>query len=142
MTKGKAPADDVSKALDLLNQALKVEYSMIVQYPQFAEMIQDEMTKRRVIALGIASTEHADVVSRAIVKLGGTPDWSFEFVDRDIGVLSIFKMQLEKEKAALEMHQQTASLIQDDTLKQQFTRIAEDEQMHIKTVETIIAGLN
>ena len=83
MTKIKTRGVDVAKGLELLSQALQIEYSMIVQYPQFAERVHDEEIKRQVIALGIASTKHANVVSQAIIKLGGTPEMSFEFVDRD-----------------------------------------------------------
>ena len=141
MTKVKARGVDVAKGLELLSQALQIEYSMIVQYPQFAERIHDEEIKQQVMALGIASTKHADVVSRAITKLGGTPEWSFEFVDRDTDLLDIFTKQLEKEQLALKLHQQAASTIQDDSLGQEFTALAEEEKMHIKTVERIIAGL-
>ena len=132
---------DAARALELLSQALQIEYSMIVQYPQFAQMIQDEEIKREVLALGAASTRHADVVSQAILKLGGAPEMSFEFVDRDTDLLIIFTEQLEKEKLALTLHYQAAGLMQDDSLAEEFTRLAEEEKMHIKTVERIIEGL-
>ena len=132
---------DAARALELLSQALQIEYSMIVQYPQFAQMIQDEEIKREVLALGAASTRHADVVSQAILKLGGAPEMSFEFVDRDTDLLIIFTEQLEKEKLALTLHHQAAGLMQDDSLAEEFTRLAEEEKMHIKTVERIIEGL-
>ena len=141
MTKVKAPEVDISKGLELLSQALQIEYSMIVQYPQFAERILDEEIKRQVIGLGVASTKHADVVSQSIIKLGGTPEWSFEFVDRDTDLLDIFTRQLEKERLALELHQQAASILQEDSMGQEFTQLAEEEKMHIKTVQGIIAGL-
>ena len=141
MFKLKAPGVDVVKVLELLSQGLQIEYSMISQYTQFAEMIHNEEIKRRVLALGIASTKHADVVSKAIIKLGGTPNWSFEYMQRDIGYLNFFEIQLEKEKIALELHLQAAEIIQDSSLKQEFTQLAEEEKKHIKTVENIIAVL-
>ena len=133
---------DAAKGLELLSQALQIEYSMIVQYPQFAERIYDEEIKRQVIALGVASTKHANVVSQAITNLGGTPEWSFEFADRDTALFDIFTKQLEKEQLALKLHQQAASLLQDDSSGEAFTQIAEEEKLHIKTVEKIIAGLS
>jgi rubrerythrin len=141
VAKVKAPGVDIARGLELLGRALQIEYSMIVQYPQFAERISDEEIKRQVIALGVASTKHADVVSQAITKLGGTPEWSFEFVDRNTDLLDIFTRQLEKERLALELHQQAASLLQDDSLGQEFAELAEEEKLHIRAVEKIIAAL-
>ena len=60
-----------SKLIELLNQALHIEYSMILHYPRLASSIEDEETKKLVLELGLASTTHADVVARAIRELGG-----------------------------------------------------------------------
>ena len=141
VTKVKTPQAIVAKGLELLSQALQIEYSMIIQYPQFAERIRDEEIRQQVIALGVASTKHADVVSKAIEKLGGTPEWSFEFVDRNADLTDIFTQQLKKEQLALKLHQQAASLLQGDALGEEFSQIAEEEKSHIKTVQKIIAGL-
>ena len=54
----------------------------------------------------------------------------------------IFTKQLEKEQLALKLHEQAASLLQDDSLGQECAGLAEEEKMHIKTVERIIAVLN
>ena len=142
MNKTKTPRATVAQEMELLNRALQVEYSMIVQYPQFAEMIHDGEIKRLVQSLGLASIKHANVVSRAIVRLGGTPEWSFEFMERGIGMLRIFEKQLENEKLALEFHEQIVDLIKDESLKEEFRQLAEEEKQHIVTVKKIIAGLS
>jgi bacterioferritin (cytochrome b1) len=132
----------VDREIELLTQALQLEYTMSVQYPKFAELIHDGEIQRLVRGLGIASIKHADVVLRAIVELGGTPEWSFEFVESSIDVRHIFKKQLEKEKLALELHTQTADLMEDISLKEEFSQLAQEEKQHIETVERILAGLD
>ena len=60
-----------SKLIELLNQALRVEYSIILYSPRLASSIEDEEIRKLVLELGHASTTHADVVARAIRELGG-----------------------------------------------------------------------
>ena len=141
MVKPVKPGAVVDKEIELLNQALQIEYSLIVQYPKFAELIQDGEIQRLVRGLGIASIKHADVVSRTIIQLGGTPEWSFDFEEPGIDVRRIFEIQLEKEKQALELHTQTAALVEDISLKEDFSQLAQEEKRHIETVERILAAL-
>ena len=141
MTKPVQSPATVGKEIDLLNQALQLEYTLIVQYAKFAELINDGEVQRLVRGLGTASIKHADVVSRAIVQLGGIPRWSFEIVEPGIDVLRIFQTQLEKEKLARELHTQAADLVDDISLKEEFSQMAKEEERHIEIVEKILAGL-
>ena len=141
MVKPVKPEAVVDKEIELLNQALQIEYSLIVQYPKFAELIQDGEIQRLIRGLGIASIRHADVVSRTIVQLGGTPEWSFDFEEPGIDVRRIFEIQLEKEKQALELHDQAVNLIEDISLKEEFSQLAQEEKQHIQTVEKILTVL-
>jgi bacterioferritin (cytochrome b1) len=59
--------------LDLLNQTLELEYTLIIYYPRIASAIQDQETKQLAQSLGTASIGHADMVANAIIKLGGIP---------------------------------------------------------------------
>jgi rubrerythrin len=127
--------------LDLLNQALNVEYSLIVHYPRIANSLPDEETRRLVHGLGEASIRHADVVADAIKELGGKPDWSFEPFPEHMDTVSIFKIQLQKEKMALMLHQETARLVRSRVLREKFKAIAGEEESHIRTVEEILDRL-
>ena len=55
---------------------------------------------------GSASIKHADVVASAISKLGGNPVWSLESFPEQLDITDIFREQIEKEKLALQLHQQ------------------------------------
>jgi rubrerythrin len=125
----------------ILNQALNLEYTLIVHYPRLAAMISDEATRRLVDDLGSASIRHADVVASAIMKLGSQPHWSFEPFPAEVDLVSIFQTQLGKEKTAFDLHRRSAYLVTDSALRERLLGIAKEEESHIKTVEDILRRL-
>ena len=130
-----------SQIVDLLNQALKLEYSIIIHMPRIASSIEGEETREKALILGSASIKHADTVANAISTLGGNPEWAFESVPVGKDMVEIFEKQLDKEKLALKLHQESASLIQDRALKLKFEQLAKDEEWHIKIVKDILLRL-
>ncbi|MFH1311677.1 MAG: ferritin-like domain-containing protein [Candidatus Eisenbacteria bacterium] len=128
-------------ALDVLNRALRLEYSLIIHYPRIANSIPDEETRKLVQQLGEASTHHADVVADAIKELGGEPDWSFAPFPEQRDPESIMRTQLEKEKMALELHERAAGLVHSRSMRDQLRTLAREEEAHIHTVEQILERL-
>jgi len=128
--------------LELLNQTLELEYTLIIYYPRIASAIQDKETKQLAQSLGTASIGHADTVAHAVTKLGGTPHWSFGSFPAEMDLKKIFKAQLEKEKLALKLHQQVVGMITDFSIRDEFIGLPKEEELHIKTVEKILARLS
>jgi bacterioferritin len=128
--------------LDVLNQTLELEYTLIIHYPRIAEAIRDQETKQLAQSLGTASIGHADTVAKAITRLGGTPHWSFGSFPIEMNLTKIFEVQLEKEKLALKLHQQIVGMITDYSIRNDFIRLPKEEESHIKTVEKILTRLN
>ena len=133
--------ENLAQILDQLNQSLHLEYSLIVHYPRIASRIKDKKVREMALKLGSVSVKHADIVADAITKLGGTPQWSFEGFPEETNITDIFQKQLEKEKLALRLHQQSAHLIQDTELSDNFSKLAREENAHIKIVEDILSRL-
>jgi rubrerythrin len=129
---------DNIKLVDVLNQALKLEYSFVVYYPRLANAVKDEKARELVLQLGTDSIHHADVVADAISELGGEPDWYFELYPEDKDIIVIFKEQLEKEKMALDLHQLCTNMVSSNELKEKFTKIALEEVYHIQSVDKIL----
>lgn len=127
--------------LDLLNQTLELEYTLIIHYPRIASIIRDNETKQLAQSLGAASIGHADAVAHAITRLGGTPHWSFGSFPTEIDLKKIFQGQLEKEKLALKLHQQIIGQITDFSIRDRLIGLPKEEELHIKTVEKILARL-
>ena len=119
-----------------------MEYTLIIHYPRIAEAIRDSETKQLALSLGTASISHFDTVSKAITKLGGVPHWSFEPFPHGTSLPNIFEVQLEKEKLALKLHQQIASITSDNfALRDKFSKLSSEEGSHIQTVEKILSRL-
>ncbi len=137
----KTAKDDFSRIIELLNQSLRLEYSLIIHYPRIASYIDDEETKKMAMRLGEYSTHHADVVAKAIRELGGEPIWSFDSFPVSENLISIFRAQLDKEKLALSLHTEAANLFLNPMLRDKFTQMAREEKEHIKLVETILSRL-
>ena len=127
--------------VDLLNQALKLEYSIIIHIPRIASIIADEKTREMALTLGNASIKHADTVASAITMLGGNPEWAFESVPVGEDIVEIFQKQLDKEKLALQLHRESAGLIKDRALKIKFDQLAREEERHIQVVNDILSRL-
>ncbi len=131
-----------NKLMGLLNQALRLEYSLIVHYPRLANTIKDEEIRKLTLELGSASIRHADVVANTISQLGGEPDWSMELYPEDMDTVKIFQTQLEKEKLALQLHRESADLVPSSSLRGELSALAMEEEQHIKIVNHILSRLN
>jgi bacterioferritin (cytochrome b1) len=126
------------KILDVLNQSLSVEYSMILQYPAINRIINDPDIKSMVNILVSVSIKHADAVAEAIRELGGSPQWTFEDPPSEINLKNLFRKQLKKEELALELHSDGAHIVLDKAWRTRFEAMAKQEVEHIKLVENIL----
>ena len=141
MMSAKTAKDDSPRIIELLNQTLKLEYSLIIHYPRIASSIDDEENKEKAIRLGEYSTRHADVVAKAIRELGGEPIWNSDSFPKSASLTQIFRTQLDKEKLALRLHTEVANLVPNLIWRDKFTQIAKEEKEHIDLIETILSKL-
>jgi bacterioferritin len=137
----KNPKDGGSALLKRLNQALKMEYSMIIHYPYIATLIRDKEIKKLATALGGASIHHADVVASIIIQLGGTPEWAFDQFPEGTDMQKIFRVQLSKEQAAQQLHRGSAELFHAGEHREAMIGLANEEERHIHLVEQILSML-
>jgi bacterioferritin (cytochrome b1) len=139
--KRKLAADTVSRLLKRLNQALRLEYSLIIHYPYIVNLVGNEEVKKLATGLGAASIHHADVVATLISKLGGEPEWSFEPFPEGTDTVKIFRIQLAKERLALELHKGSAEMLPISSYSKVLNALAEEEEQHIQVVERILSTL-
>ena len=131
----------LTRILDLLNQALKLEYSSIVYYPWLASASQDEEVKRLALHISSVSINHAVTVASILSQLGGNQHWSFDSPPEHNDLTKMFERQLQEEKLAWELYWQSSSLIEDSSFRVKLIELAKDEVQHIKMVEEILSRL-
>ena len=126
-----------TELIDLLNQILCLEYSIIVHFPSISGAFPDREMSDKMLFLSTASIKHANGVAEAIEKLGGKPEWSFEpFPDGDL--VKVFEFQVEKERQAHDMHMKCAAMAEESYLRKQFATFAKDEEYHEKVAQEVL----
>jgi bacterioferritin (cytochrome b1) len=140
--RGELAVDIISQLLKRLNQALRVEYSLIIHYPYIVNLLRDEEVKKLATGLGAASIHHADVVATLISELGGEPEWSFEPFPEGSDTVKIFRIQRAKERLALQLHKGSAQMSPTSSYRKVLSALAEEEEQHIQVVERILSILN
>ncbi len=128
--------------LELLNQALRLEYSIIIHYPRLMNMARDARLKKKISVLGTDSIGHADAVASAVRELGGVPQWSFEAPPDGQDMRRVMEAQLEKEHLAEALHRKVADMMLDPEMRSRFYQMSADEKRHAELVEQILAGMN
>jgi bacterioferritin len=105
-------------------------------------LIRDEEVKKLATELGAASIHHAEVVATIISKLGGKPEWSFEPFPEGADTKKIFRMQLGKERLALQLHKGSAEMSPTSSYREALSALAKEEEQHIQVVERILSILD
>ncbi|KTB47445.1 ferritin-like domain-containing protein [Dehalogenimonas alkenigignens] len=142
MTKAKAgPAPENLEVISLLNQVLKLEYTIVIHLPRITAAFHDREIRDKVLHLSSASVKHADEVATAIEKLGGKAEWDFEPFPDDGDLIKMFEMQVAKEDEAHRLHLECARLAPGLTMKEQFRKMAKDEEWHASVARTVLSYL-
>ena len=139
--RNKLAGGTVSELVKRLNQALRVEYSLIIHYPYIANLIRDRTVKTLATELGGASIHHADVVASIITRMGGKPEWAFDHFPEGADIQKIFRVQLSKEQAALQLHKGSAEMFRAGEHSEALIELATEEEQHIQVVEQILSLL-
>ena len=165
-------SESVKKTIvGLLNRVLKVEYTMIMNYPRIIDDLTtvnpnlDEGVSKRLRRLGEDSVRHANQVMHIIDELGGNPQSDIKISSKITDINRFFEGQMEKEKAALSLFQQAKSIIEPSQAKgiwgklkatasplpidkeerseiiRVLDQLAEDEKMHIMLLQNVFSAL-
>jgi bacterioferritin (cytochrome b1) len=111
--------------VEILNKALQVEYTKIVNYPRLIDRIvtvdhiHDEQLNKDLEQVGKDSTRHLGWVGELILKFGGKPIWQIEVIDRLVDAKEMLAHQLEKEKEALSLYQEAKRVAEKNKVKVQ-----------------------
>ena len=133
---------DKTKILELLNEGLAMEYASYIQYvtqsaittgpyaepliARFEEIAQDE-------------SEHAKILRRRIVALGGVPSTKVGEIQIHKDSLQAVKINLKYERETVEFYRKILNLIPHDEviLYEAVEHILQDSQEHVEELERL-----
>ena len=110
---GKVP----KQVIDLLNQALSIEYSAVIQYIQYAALLQGadrQLYKDIFEESSKESHGHAQIVSDMIVSIGGTPTIEMAKIRQTAATQEMLQFALSTEKEAMETYQKAHDALQEE----------------------------
>ena len=110
---GKVP----KQVIDFLNQALAIEYSAVIQYIQYAALLQGadrQLYKDIFEESSKESHSHARIVSDMIVSIGGTPTIEMAKIRQTAATQEMLQFALATEKEAMETYQKAHDALQEE----------------------------
>jgi len=117
--------------IEMLQNAAREEHAAIIQYLRHAYMMGEGEEACEIEAIARDEMRHFWMLSRWIVKLGGTPTIERGFVDTEGKTLPEWMDRDEQaEERAIAMYRDYISRIEDPALKADIERILADEEHH------------
>lgn len=104
--------------VDLLNKALAIEYSAVIQYIQFAALIQGpdrQLYKDIFETSSKESRDHAQIVSDLIVSIGGTPTIETARIRQTVDAKEMLEFALSTEKEAMDTYQKAHDILDKES---------------------------
>ncbi|MEE8473368.1 MAG: hypothetical protein V3S82_09395 [Dehalococcoidia bacterium] len=126
--------------ITLLNTSLKIEYTFVVNYPRLIDQIVniDRLPAQEAVKglerLGKQSVQHFGWTGQLIQRLGGSPEWQIDVIDRMVDVVSLLTTQLEREDGARSLYQQAKKVAQEQPSKGALGKL--------KSIEILLSGSN
>ena len=108
---------NMKKVIERLNQALMIEYSAVIQYTQFAALIQGpERQLYRTIFEGSSkeARDHAGIVSDLIVSIGGTPTVETAKIRQSADPTEMLRFSIATEKEVMGVYQSAHDLVVEE----------------------------
>jgi rubrerythrin len=127
--------------INLLNQILELEHGFVDNFRGLTRSVKDEYTSALLTTLATASLKHADRVAEVLALAEEIPHPHLQKIEETSNLTELFVGQMDKETLAARLFQQCAGLVGDETLKREFSHMAEEKYMHSKMVKTVISNL-
>ncbi len=124
--------------INLLNQALKMEYSDIFLYPRHSDLFQNHPFIRELFQnFSQMEVRHADIIAQEISKLGGSPVWDFRLLTGQKSKKDVVDWHLANEHAAIKHYEQCIRAANDKRLKDVLDGIRVEETIHQAALEKL-----
>jgi hypothetical protein len=130
-----------AQAAELLNHALRLEYSGVTHLPRLDGTVQDVYIRYCISVLTSDSTGHAVRLASTIRELGSIPCWTIWSPPDSGNLIRLFEIQLARERICHNLYDKAAKLLAGSPLAERCNALAQDEDRHIEMVERVLKAL-
>ena len=133
---------DIKKIVSLLNEGLVMEYASYIQYLTQAAITKGPYAEgliARFKEIASDEAEHADILRKRIVALGGTPTTKVGEIQVHPDSLKAVQINLKYEKDTVEFYRKLLNQIPSDKpiLYEAIEHILEDSEEHVEELERL-----
>ena len=129
-----------TKLIELLNEALYLEYTDTFLYLRQASMVEEEISKT-FDRLALMEMRHADNIAIQINVLGGKSEWEFDYPPIKESTDEILLEHLEREKKHINTYRTLIGLAEEerqDQLKLILKGIKSEEEGHLGAIKGLL----
>ncbi|MFA5793598.1 MAG: ferritin-like domain-containing protein [Candidatus Brocadiia bacterium] len=124
--------------IELLNQALTMEYSDVFLYPRHSEHFNGQPAISELFKnFSQMELRHADTLAMEIHRLGGQPEWDFKLLTGKKQPSEIVSWHLNGERNAISHYDKCIKAAGDRRLKEILSGIKAEEAIHQAALEKI-----
>lgn len=134
--------DNKQELINLLNQAIEVEYGALFLLPQHLAQVDNPETVGELRAALQDEVDHAEITARLIFQLGGLPRADFKQMCPDCSLPEMLQRHLEGEERVIGLYQQALSCTDNPAMRTVLERLVADEQRHRKTFLRLLSKLS
>jgi len=116
--------------IDILNQAIEIEYGALFLMPQHLARLQDEELAANLREACSDELEHAEVTARLILQLGGLPKGDFKLLKPMSSAAEMLRYHIEGEKRVIDLYQRALAKATMPEHQKILRKLLADEQNH------------
>ncbi len=122
-----------------LNQSLRHEYTVVLQYMLHSYLAEDPDAKRKLEDRAINEMQHMGWIAEKLVDVSGSPELEHDEVNRSRKVGDMLQADLEIERAVAAAYDSAASEFADTDANRLFRRMRDNERYHAEVFEDMLA---
>lgn len=131
----------IQEPIALLQLALEIEHSYDVYYPQLEKQVAGSVIYNTLIKLREDSLRHAEIATKIVVKLGGTPNaFNAPPLQKSWDIETLFHTMLEYERLSNFYYTRVADLVSPE-MALIFRDLAGQEAEHATCIQEILGML-
>jgi bacterioferritin (cytochrome b1) len=124
-----------------LNEQLISEYEAVFNYLYYSAKVQNDELRRLMIDFSRDELEHARMLIRHIVNLGGEPAFVLPNIGQEKDVIRILIRSIAAEESAVKKYTMIQQIIEDPKHKEIIGETIKVEEEHQKRLEKMLSKL-